>query len=362
MPDRAVHALLLPPGPQLLEALRAAVFEDGPAILPLAPGGSYADLRPTHLVTPDGVRRLPDGVGVDGEVAVIIATSGSTGTPKGVRLGAAALIASATASLKRIGASAGDRWLCCLPTSHVAGLQVLLRALLGGTEPMIHERFDPAAVAASGADHVSLVPTQLRRLADADLSGFRTILLGGAAAPPDLLAAHPGIVTTYGMTETCGGCVYDGVPLDNVDLEIRADGRIVIDGPTLYSGYRFDPPPTGPFVTSDLGTWENGRLTVLGRADDVINTGGHKVAAGSVAAVLSGHPRVREVAVLGRPDPEWGEIVVAVVAGTASLADLRAYAKERLPGYAAPRAVMHVRQVPLLPNGKPDMVALRNQM
>ncbi|GAA0427388.1 O-succinylbenzoic acid--CoA ligase [Acrocarpospora corrugata] len=352
--------------------MRNAVFGEGPAILPLSPGlpaaalkAALDALRPTHVVTPDGVERVAGGAPARDEVAVIIATSGSTGDPKGVELAASALVASAAASLERIGAAGGERWLCCLPTSHISGLQVMVRAMLSETAPIVHERFSAAAVTESGAAHVSLVPTQLRRLLDsgADLSGFRTILLGGAAAPPDLLAAHPGIVTTYGMSETSGGCVYDGRPLDNVDLEIDADGRILIGGPVLFAGYRFGEPfGGGRFRTSDLGVWAGDRLTVLGRADDVINTGGQKVVAGAVAAVLAEHPGVDEVAVLGRPDPEWGEIVVAVVAGPAGLEELRAFAKERLPGYAAPRAVMRVRSLPLLANGKPDMVLLRNQM
>ncbi|GIH24174.1 O-succinylbenzoic acid--CoA ligase [Acrocarpospora phusangensis] len=352
--------------------MRNAVFGGGPAVLPLSPGlpaaalnATLDALRPTHVVTPDGVEPVAGGAPVRDEVAVVIATSGSTGTPKGVELTAEALVASATASLKRIGAGAGERWLCCLPTSHISGLQVLVRAMLSETEPVVRERFSVRAVTGAVAEHVSLVPTQLRRLVDAgaDLSGFRTILLGGAAAPPDLLAAHPGIVTTYGMSETSGGCVYDGTPLDDVDLQIGADGRIMIGGPVLFAGYRFGEPfGGGRFVTSDLGTWDGERLTVLGRADDVINTGGQKVVAGAVAAVLAGHPGVDEVAVLGRPDPEWGEIVVAVIAGPAGLDELRAYAKERLPAYAAPRAVMRVRSLPLLASGKPDMVALRNQI
>jgi O-succinylbenzoic acid--CoA ligase len=344
-------------------------------VLPLSPDlprpaldAALAALRPTHVVTPDGVRPRPDGRPSD--AAVIIATSGSTGVPKGVELTAEALSASARASLARLGAREGERWLCCLPPSHISGMQVLIRSLLTGTEPIIHARFSPGDVARSGADHVSLVPTQLRRMLDAgeDVSAFRTILLGGAVAPPGLLAearaAGARVVTTYGMSETSGGCVYDGVPLDNVDVKIGDDGLIRIWGPVLMSGYRLRddrPFEGGWFVTSDLGLIDDGRLTVLGRADDVINTGGEKVVAGAVAEVLSGHPAVRDVVVVGRPDPEWGQIVVAVVVGDVTLPDLRAFAKNRLPAHAAPRAVELVSQIPLLPNGKPDMVALRNQ-
>ncbi|MEU8106577.1 AMP-binding protein [Nonomuraea muscovyensis] len=372
-PDRPLHALVGPSGPELFAAVRDALSGDGPAVLPLSPdrsGAVIAALRPTHA---DGVRH-DAGEGVPGDVAVVIATSGSTGVPKGVMLSARALRASAAASLRRVGASPGQRWLCCLPTSHVSGLQVLVRALLSETEPIVHPRFDPRLVLESGADHVSLVPTQLHRLVElgADLSGFRTILLGGAAPRPGLVAAARAlgarVVTTYGMSETCGGCVYDGRPLDNVDLKIGDDGLIRVAGPVLLSGYRSgEPVPRDGawFVTSDLGEMSAGRLRVLGRADDVVNTGGEKVVAGAVAEVLADHPEVADVAVVGRPDPEWGEVVVAVVvpadpAAPPALAQLRAFCGDRLPAYAAPRDLRIVPSLPLLPNGKPDLVRLRS--
>jgi O-succinylbenzoic acid--CoA ligase len=372
-PDRPLHAIVQPPGPRLFAAIRHALDGDGPAVLPLAPGTSpgaaLAALRPTHV----GGEPCDGGEGVPPDVAVVIATSGSTGAPKGVMLTAAALRASAAASLRRLEAAKGERWLCCLPVSHVSGLQVLVRALLSESEPIIHERFDPRAVLDSGADHVSLVPTQLHRLVEtgADLSGFRTILLGGAAPRSGLLdeARDLGarIVTTYGMSETCGGCVYDGRPLYNVDLKIGADGLIRIAGPVLFSGYRSGGPPPfdgGWFVTSDLGELAGGRLRVLGRADDVINTGGEKVVAAAVAAVLDAHPEVADVAVVGAPDPEWGERVTAVVVPAnpdtpPTLAQLRAYSRDRLPPHAAPRELRLVPALPLLPNGKTDLARLR---
>ncbi|MFC4061802.1 AMP-binding protein [Planomonospora corallina] len=384
---RELHAVTLPPGPELFRAVAAALGGSGPAggggpatgpaLLPLPSGlpapalrATLEALRPARL---DG-RPLPGGEDVPPEVAVVIATSGTTGVPKGVQLSAAALRASAAASLSRLGARPGERWLCCLPPSHVSGLQVLVRSLLGGTEPVVHPGFDPRAVLGSGAEHVSLVPTQLRRLLDvsADLSVFRTILLGGAAAPAGLLAgaraAGARVVTTYGMSETCGGCVYDGRPLDNVDLLIGGDGRIRLAGPVLFSGYRLRPDLTAAardgdwFVTSDLGTLDGGRLRVLGRADDVINTGGEKVVAAAVSAVVAEHPAVADAAVVGRPDPEWGERVVAVVVSPAppSLGELRAFVKERLPAYAAPAELVVLPEIPLLPNGKPDLAALRH--
>ncbi|GAA1507547.1 o-succinylbenzoate--CoA ligase [Sphaerisporangium rubeum] len=373
-----MHAVVAPPGGGLADRIRLALGGEGPAVLPLDPGlpgpalrAVLAELRPTHVVTPEGTRAYPGGVAAAPGTAVIIATSGSTGTPKGVELSAAALIASAEASLRRLGARPGERWLCCLPPSHVSGLQVLVRSVLSGTEPLIHERFSPAAVAASGADHVSLVPTQLRRLLDhgAGLSRFRTVLLGGAAAPPDLVRqAGTRVVTTYGMSETCGGCVYDGVPLDGVEAAIGPGGRVRIRGPVLFSGYRLGTAPSnlegGWYVTTDVGEFRDGRLLVLGRADDVINTGGRKVAAGPVAGVLTRHPAVRDAVVMGRPHPEWGEEVVAVVvpadpAAPPTLGELRAAVKETLPGYAAPRALEVLDGFPLLANGKHDLVAIR---
>lgn len=392
VPTRPVHALLIPPGAALFEAVRRALDGAGPAVLPLSPDlpapavqAALDTLRPTHVVTGDGVRPHPDGVPAAEDVAVIIATSGTTGRPKGVELTAAALRASATASLRRIGARPGERWLCCVPPSHISGTQVLVRSLESGTEPVIHPRFSAAevfaALAEGGVRHLSLVPTQLRRLLDhaaalgTGLPPCGTILLGGAAAPPRLLreaaAAGARVVTTYGMSETSGGCVYDGEPLYKVDLKVGDDGRIRIRGPVLFSGYRLRPDLTaeslrdGWFVTSDLGELDGGRLRVLGRADDVIVTGGQKVVPGAVTAVLAEHPAVRDVAVIGRPDPEWGERVVAVVAPAdparpPALAELRAFCKDRLPAYAAPRELEVVAALPQLPNGKPDLAALRS--
>ncbi|NUS07013.1 MAG: AMP-binding protein [Nonomuraea sp.] len=371
-PDRPLHAIVQPPGPGLFTAIREALSGDGPAVLPLQPGHAreaLETLRPTHV---DGEPRA-GGAGVPGDVAVVIATSGSTGAPKGVLLSATALRASAAASLRRIEASKGERWLCCLPVSHVSGLQVLVRALLSDTEPIIHPSFDPRAVLGSGADHVSLVPTQLHRLVEmeADLSVFRTIVLGGAAPRAGLVerAVELGarVFTTYGMSETCGGCVYNGRPLYNVDLKIGADGLIRIAGPVLFSDYRFGEPAAFDgdwFVTSDLGELTGGRLRVLGRADDVVNTGGEKVVAAAVAAVLETHPAIAEVAVAGLPDPEWGEAVTAFVvpadpAAPPTLAQLRAFCRDRLPAYAAPRDLRLLPALPLLPNGKTDLVRLR---
>jgi O-succinylbenzoic acid--CoA ligase len=390
-----------------MDLLAAALDGTGPAILPVDPDLPPARLAalldalaPATIETTQGTQRMdasrsparargralpgePAGLRpgvVGGDTAVVIATSGSTGEPKGVELSAAALLHSARASLDRIGAQAGDAWLSCLPPSHIAGLQVFIRSLLAGTAPVVRERLDGRVAAAAGCQFVSLVPTQLRRLLDgpgagAALLAFRRILLGGAAVPPRLLesarSAGGNVTTTYGMTETCGGCVYDAVPLDGVSVELGAGGRIRIAGPVLFSGYRGRPDLTEQamdgrwFVTSDIGERDtSGRLAVLGRADGMINTGGEKVAADEIVAALERAPEVREAAVVGQPDPEWGEIVTAIVvpadpAAPPVLADLRAQLRGRLPGFALPRALVLVTALPLLPSGKPDLLALR---
>ncbi|SEG81580.1 O-succinylbenzoic acid--CoA ligase [Thermomonospora echinospora] len=379
--DRQVHALVLPPGPRLWRALAAALDGTGPAICPLSPELPRPALRtlldalaPATVETADGVRPHRAGEPVAADTAVLIATSGSTGVPKIAELPAGALRHSAAATLERIGAADGDRWLCCLPTSHIAGLQVLVRSLVSGTEPVIMPRFDTAAVAQARARHLSVVPTQLRRLMDAgvDLSRFGSILLGGAAAAPGLLtearARGARIFTTYGMSETSGGCVYDGVPLDGVRADLGPDGRIRLAGPVLFSRYRLRPQATAEardgdwFLTQDLGAVEDGRLRVLGRMDDVVNTGGEKVLATEVAAVLAGHPQVKDVVVVGRPDPEWGERITAVVVPAGdppTLGELRDLVRRTLPVYAAPRELELLEAIPLLPSGKPDRQALR---
>ena len=386
---RPLHAVLVArPTPRFTERLAAALDGTGPALLPLdaaLPQARLAELisafEPDAIEDSEGVvtARSASSLARSEDTAVIIGTSGSTGTPKGVELSAAALRHSARASLARVGARPAERWLCCLPVTHVAGLQVLVRSLASGTEPVLAERADARTVAESGCAHVSLVPTQLQRLlaesgSPVPLAGFSSVLLGAAAAPARLLRdardAGVRVVTTYGMTETCGGCVYDGFPLDGVRAEVREDDRIWISGPVLFSGYCGGArvPADGWFRTGDLGrVEESGRLTVRGRADDVINTGGYMVVPGEVAAALQGCPGVRDVAVLGQPDAEWGERVVAVVVPADSsdpptLDLLRMHVHGLLPRYAFPSRVVMVDAVPMLPSGKHDIVRLRQEL
>lgn len=386
--QRRLVVVDLPPGPRLVAALRDA-WDGGPAVAPLPRGlpprardEVLATLRGSRLISERGSVPLPDPLPVADDVALVVATSGSTGVPGGIALSRRALEASAVASLARLGvpragAAGALRWLCCLPPSSMGGIGVVTRSFVAGTEPVVR-RFSPGAVAeAVDADAVSLVPTMLVRLLDAgvDLARFRHVLLGGAAAPAALLArareAGAAVVTTYGLTETCGGCVYDGVALDRVEVDVQGEGgRVRIRGAVLAEGYRDGGPVAGAdgwLVTDDLGRLaEDGRLEVLGRADDVIVSGGVNVAAGGVAALLAEHPAVAEAAVLGAPDPEWGQRVVAVVvprdpAAPPDLPTLRAFVAERSAPATAPRQLLLTDHLPLLPNGKLDRLALRQR-
>jgi o-succinylbenzoate---CoA ligase len=391
---RLLHAVLLNgvgDAARLLEPLARALDGSGPAILPVDASLPAARIRqlidafqPNAVIDECGEARIrSESPETDPATAVIIGTSGSTGEPKGVELSAAALSHSARASLARAGARHGERWLVCLPASHVAGLQVLVRSVVGGTVPVIAAEATARAVgeaAAAGCALVSVVPTQLVRLLGepggaAALARYRCVLVGGAAAGAAVLdeAREAGVsaVTTYGMSETCGGCVYDGVPLDGVTVRAGGDGRLRISGPVLMNRYHGRPDLTaaalenGEFVTSDLGyVGRDGRVVIRGRADDVINTGGHKVVPGEVAAALSDCPGIREVVVVGRPDPEWGERVTAVVvpadpAEPPSLELVRNHVRARLPRYACPSEVVLTEAIPVLPSGKPDLAALK---
>ncbi len=330
-------------------------------------------LRPAELVDVDtdgrAVRRtrFDDGEPVDDGIALVVATSGSTGEPKGVELTHTALASSVRAGLARLGARDGERWALALPTHHVAGVLVLLRAAALGTPAVTVD--STAELATVDAEHLALVPTQLTALIEAgvDVSRFRSILLGGAPAPPGLLeaAARAGarVVTSYGMSETCGGCVYDGDPLDGVELDVDPRGRIRVRGDVLFSRYRRDPAatsaafgPDGWFTTGDVGgfTTEGGsrRLVVAGRADDVAVSGGENVPLAAVTAVLAAHPRVDDVVVTSRPHPRWGEEVVAVVVGDVTLAELRERVRDRLPAAWAPRAVTVTGALPRDAMGK----------
>lgn len=313
---------------------------------------------------------------------LLIETSGSTGRPKRVVLSRSAVVASVEASARRLGAR--GQWLLALPSSYVAGVQVICRSVIAGHPPLVVERLDVAgAVPAAAATtlFISLVPTQLHRLLDQPnqveaLRTIHTILIGGGPVDPTLRSRAEAeglrVVATYGSSETAGGCVYDGFPLDGVVLGTGADGRVRIGGPTVFDGYDGDPALTeatlvdGWFVTSDVGRLDDdGRLHVLGRFDDVVISGGVKVPLPAVAARLREHPAVEAVEVLGVPDGEWGSRVVAFVVGSAvgsrlcSVDDLRDWVAQVHPRSWAPREVVVLADLPLLPTGKADRESLR---
>jgi len=309
--------------------------------------------------------------------ALVVATSGSGSAPKAVVLTEAAVRASAEMTSRRLEVDQSrDKWLACIPLSHVGGLGVVTRSVMTGTPLVVHPRFDAALVEhealSNGATLVSLVATALSRV---DASLFRAILLGGAAPPAGLA---PNVVSTYGMTETCGGVVYDGVPLEGVEVAVEdgtggtaggashgggqwAAGELLVRGPMLFRAYRdgLDPKlPGGWLPTGDAGWIDGeGRLQVSGRIEETINTGGEKVWPNSVEQAIAAHPKVAEVAVRGRPDPEWGERVVAfvVLADTSQpvgLDELRTHVAEKLPIWAAPRELVLLRALPRTASGK----------
>jgi O-succinylbenzoic acid--CoA ligase len=367
-------------GPATREALpqlERALAGDGPALLPVPADDDREIRRLTDALHP--------GEPIDGSTALVVATSGTTGTPKGALLTAAALRASGEATHARLGGPGS--WLLALPAHHIAGIQVLLRGLLAGTEPVIIDvatGFDPAmlpdAIAAMTGPrrYTSLVPTQLIKALEhpeaiAALAELDAVLLGGAATPAPVLerarTAGITVVRTYGMSETCGGCVYDGVPLDGVRVRIQ-DSRVLLGGPVLASGYRGLPDhpafaEPGWFRTDDAGLLSDGVLSITGRLDEAISTGGLTVVPQVVEAALSAHPAVAECAVFGVPDARLGQRVVAAVvpaAGTApTLEDLRAHVERTVDRAAAPRELHLMQALPLRGPGKVDRRALAQQ-
>ena len=335
-------------------------------------------MRPTGT-TREVVESVREWLGADDPEPVVVETSGSSGEPKRVVLSRSAVLASVAATERRLGGT--GRWLLALPASYVAGLQVVVRSLTAGHDPTLLEEHGSlaAAVQDRGLDFVSLVPTQLLRMLDdvaetAALRTFRTVLVGGGPVDAGLreraAASGVSVVATYGSAETAGGCVYDGVGLDGVGLAVDTEGRLRIAGPMLFDRYDGDPQLTasvlvdGWFLTSDAARIdEDGRLQVLGRVDDVVVTGGVNVPAPAVARRLLEHPAVTEAEVLGVPDTEWGNRLVAYLAlDTAGRLDLdgaRSWVAEAHPRSWAPRQLVLVDAIPLLPNGKPDRVRLR---
>lgn len=386
---RTVRELPVPDGPPVLDvlpALRRALDGSGPALLPVGAG----EAPPAGALGPLAAAEDAD----DDPTALVVATSGSSGTAKAVVLSARALHASARATHARLGGP--GRWLLAMPPRHIAGMQVLVRSLLAGTEPGVlplhggfrSQAFAEAAepvLASPGRHYTALVPTQLVRLLDtggaglAALTMFDAVLLGGAATPPALReraeASGVQVVTTYGMSETAGGCVYDQLPLDGVRVRVDCDvpgeaGPVSLAGPMLARGYRGLPELSaqafahGWFHTGDVGRMRGDRLEILGRTDDMIITGGVNVPPALVERALARVAGVHEVCVFGLPDPEWGEAVAAAVVPDdlhrpPPVEELREAARAGGGRAAVPRHVMHLAEIPLRGPGKPDRNALR---
>ncbi|MDQ3574534.1 MAG: fatty acid--CoA ligase family protein, partial [Actinomycetota bacterium] len=293
---------------------------------------------------------------VAGGDALVLATSGTSGAAKAVVLTHDAVRAAAVAVSRRMEVDPmADRWLACLPLAHVGGLAVVARSLVTGTPLEVHATFDPPAVNASPATLTSVVPTMLDRGLRTDR--FRLILVGGDA---DRRARPPNVVHTYGMTETGGGVVHRGRPLDGVEVRTDDGGQLRVRGPMLMRCYRDGTDPKdgdGWLPTGDLGRVVDGGVRVDGRLSNVIITGGEKVRPEEVELVLGAHPEVRDVAVAGRPDDEWGQRVVAWVvprhpSRPPTLESLRRTAKEALPSFAVPKELVLVDELGRTSSGK----------
>ena len=353
---------------QAIEASGASFVEEmfrtwdrGDAVLPVDP-----------RLPPGAARRLTESLGagaaVAPDVALVVATSGTTGDPKGVELTHAHVAASAQATSRFLGMDpARHRWLACLPLAHVGGLSVVTRARHTDTPFTVHDNFDVEAVDAAarsgGCTHVSLVATAMARI---DTTAWERIVLGGSAPPPDRPANS---VATYGLTETGSGVVYDGAPLAGVEVRVD-DGEILLRGPMIAVSYRDGTPVVdreGWLHTGDTGRFEDGVLEVFGRRDDVIITGGENVHPDPVEHRLRAHPAVADAAVIGRPDPEWGHAVVAVIelsdgAVAPALDELRAWVRSDLPIWCAPKEVIVRPTLPRTALGKVRRRALADEL
>jgi O-succinylbenzoic acid--CoA ligase len=376
-------ALALPAGPEFVIALHGCLLL-GAAAVPV-------DLRLSELeraermggadvvvTEPLGAARVGmPSVSGGGQAVAVMHTSGTTAAPKRVELSDGNFLASALGSAVALGLDPAERWLCPMPLTHVGGLSIPIRSAIYATTAVLHGRFDTDAVLGELMDGgrritlVSLVPTMLARLLDAHapLHEYRAIVVGGAPLPAALrrraLDAGAPVVDAYGLSETGGGVVVDGRPIPGADVR-RGDGdEILLRGPMVMRGYRFDPDGTrrvldadGWLHTADVGAWDDdGAVRVVDRRRDLVITGGVNVSPTTVEQTLGEHPDIVDVCVAGAPDADWGERVVAFIVTRAgspapSLDELRAFARDRLRAAELPRQVVVVDAIPRTAGGK----------
>jgi o-succinylbenzoate---CoA ligase len=363
-------ALALPPGETFCVALHA-ILRIGAVAVPVdlrlraperarATEGTVATIDGPVIGTPAAEARLRDRHDLDAP-AIIVYTSGTSGRPKPVELTYGNWLWSALGSAVALGLDPAERWLCALPLTHVGGLSIVLRSAIYATTAVVHERFETdrvldALMAHDGPTIVSLVPTTLQRLLDAGLRdppSLRWALLGGAPSTTALqgraAAAGVRVAPTYGLTEACSQVTTLGAPLFCTRVRIATDKEILVSGPTVA-------PSSGPVLaTGDLGDWSSdGALRVVGRKADTIISGGENVAPAEIEAGLEAHPDVVEAAVHGRPDPVWGEAVVATVVADPGVEayELVAWCSSRLASYKVPKEIAFTAALPRTGSGK----------
>jgi len=403
---RALTAVTVPPGMggvlKLASVIGRALDGTGPAIAPMAAGPEFIVTQTREALRPDN----PAYPLESNDIAIVIATSGSTGTPRGVLLSKQALAASATAFGNRFGTN--NRWVVSVPAHRIAGIMVLVRSWFHNSpfeiDPSVGgaRTFQAAAFAAttmravreSNSDGrslmVSLVPTQIARLLESGSVGIEALqsydlVLSGAAATPQpmlnkLRELGIKVSVSYGMTETCGGCVFDGRPLDDVNISLSTKddiepGRVTISGNVAASGYRLRPDLdavsfiSGQIQTHDVGKLDSsGLLHILGRLDDVVTVGGVNVALSAVESLIRHHPAIEDVAVIDLQDELWGSIPIAYVvtrnqiSDTSNLvAEIQSTIRDQVGRAAVPRTVQFVASLPMLDSGKIDRISLRMQ-
>lgn len=384
-------------GPPLAQAALRC-WDDGRAILPINPAFTSAEvtalleqLRPTLVAGADSgpdsdtaATAYPGGRPAPADTAAIVVTSGTEGTPKGVELTRAGMHVMGRGYSAGLAVTPGDRWLACLPLHHVASLGALARSYVTGVPCTVHDGFDLERVARSPRDEgttiVSLVPTAMRRLLDAGapLHEFRIVISGGAPCPPALRARAEregvAVVDAYGLSETWGGFALDGVPIAGAEVRVGDDrGEILVRGEMVMRAYRLSPIRSADVIdadgwlrTGDIGVVDAvGRVHVTDRLKDLVITGGVNVSPTEVEAALAHHPDVHDVCVVGVPDDEWGELVVAFVVPRAgarppSIEALRAFGRQMLSGPKLPRAARAVDVIPRTASGKPLRRLLRD--